>query len=80
MPGWEWVRRFDTEGLTGLEHDLRPGHSRTHDETVRSALIGLVTQKPDTQEYPFKLWTLQRLQSAFNERRGVHLSASTIWT
>ena len=29
---------------------------------------------------PFKLWTLERLQSAFKERQGVHLSDSTIWT
>ena len=30
--------------------------------------------------YPFELWTLERLQRAFKERQGVHLSDSTIWT
>jgi len=80
MPGWEWVRRFNAQGLPGLEDELRPGHPRTHDETVRSALIGLATQKPDSLGYPFKLWTLERLQSAFKERHSVHLSDSTIWT
>ena len=27
----------------------------------------------------FKLWTLERLQTAFQERHGIHLSDSTIW-
>jgi len=79
-PGWEWVKRFNARGLPGLEDEPRAGHPRVHDDAVRSALIGLATQKPDTLGYPFKLWTLERLQSAFKERQGVHLSDSTIWT
>jgi transposase len=80
MSGWLWVKRFNARGLSGLEDEARSGHPRTHDETVRSALIGLATQKPNTLGYPFKLWTLERLQTAFQERNGVHLSDSTIWT
>lgn len=80
LPGWEWVKRFNAQGLAGLEDMPRSGHPRTHDERVRSALIGLAIQKPDTLGYPFKLWTLERLQTAFKERHGVHLSDSTIWT
>jgi transposase len=63
-----------------LEDEPRPGHPRTHDETVRSGLVSLAVQKPNTLGYPFKLWTLERLQAAFQERQGVHLSDSTIWT
>ena len=80
IPGPLWVKRFNAGGFAGLEDEPRSGHPRIHDETVRSALIGLATQKPDTLGYPFKLWTLERLQSAFKERHGVHLSDSTIWT
>lgn len=47
---------------------------------MRSALIGLALQKPPSLGDPFKLWTLERLQRAFFEREGVHLSDSTIWT
>jgi transposase len=42
-------------------------------------LIALARTKPDSLGYPFKLWTLERLQTAFQERNGVHLSDSTIW-
>ena len=79
-PGREWVKRFNAHGLAGLEDEPRSGHPRVHDETVRSALIGLALQKPNTLGYPFQLWTLERLQTAFQERHGVHLSDSTIWT
>jgi transposase len=43
-------------------------------------LIGLAIQKPRSLGYPFALWTLERLQRAFEEREGIHLSDSTIWT
>jgi transposase len=47
---------------------------------VRSALISLAVQKPASLGLPFALWTLERLQTAFYQRHGVHLSDSTIWT
>jgi transposase len=78
--GVTWVRRFNAEGLTGLQDKKRGGRKPTHSQAVRSALIGLALQKPNTLGYPFKLWTLERLQNAFEEREGVHLSDSTIWT
>lgn len=78
--GSVWVKRFNEEGLTGLEDRPRPGHKPTHSREVRSALISLALQKPRSLGYPFELWTLERLQRAFKERQGVHLSDSTIWT
>jgi transposase len=77
--GVSWVKRFNEEGLAGLEDKPKAGRPPTHDQSVRSALISLAKQKPDTLGYPFKLWTLERLQTAFKERHGVHLSDSTIW-
>lgn len=64
----------------GLEDRPRSGRPRTHSDAVRSALIGLALQKPPSLGYPFKLWTLERLQRAFFEQEEVHLSDSTIWT
>ena len=77
--GITWVKRFNAEGIAGLEDKPKAGRPPTHDQSVRSALIGLAKQKPDSLGYPFKLWTLERLQTAFKERHGVHLSDSTIW-
>jgi transposase len=78
--GAKWARRFNEEGLAGLEDRSRSGRPRTHSEALRSELVGLALQKPSALGYPFALWTLERLQDAFFEREGVHLSDSTIWT
>jgi transposase len=78
--GAYWVNRFNEAGLAGLADKPRPGRPPVHAEEVRSKLIDLVLQKPRSLGYPFELWTLVRLQEAFEEREGVHLSDSTIWT
>lgn len=75
-----WVKRFNNEGVAGLQDRPRPGRKRTHSQEVRGALLSLALQKPRSLEYPFELWTLERLQIAFRERHGTHLSDSTIWT
>ena len=75
-----WVKRFNEDGLAGLEDRPRPGRRPVHSQTVRSELVSLALQKPRSLGYPFELWTLERLQTAFEERHGVHLSDSTIWT
>jgi transposase len=75
-----WVKRFNEAGLAGLEDQPRSGRKATHSREVRSALISLALQKPRSLGYPFELWTLERLQRAFKERHGIHLSDSTIWS
>ena len=78
--GLLWVKRFNEEGVAGLMDRPRPGRRPTHSQETRSALLDLALQKPRSLGYPFELWTLERLQRAFQERQGVHLSDSTIWT
>lgn len=80
LSGPLWVNRFNQQGLAGLEDEPRPGHPRVHPEETRSKLVSLALQKPRTLGYPFELWTLERLQTSFQEREGIHLSDSTIWT
>ena len=77
--GVDWVKRFNREGLAGLEDKPKVGRPVTHTQNIRGSLIGLVRQKPESLGYPFKLWTVERLQTAFQEREGLHLSTSTIW-
>jgi transposase len=74
-----WVKRFNEQGVAGLQDKARPGRQPDHRPETRSALVSLALQKPATLGYPFQLWTLARLQRAFEERQGTHLSDSTIW-
>lgn len=78
--GQLWVNRFNQQGLAGLEDEPRLGHPRVHSEETRGKLVSLALQKPPTLGYPYQLWTLERVQRAFEEREGRHLSDSTIWT
>lgn len=79
VTGPVWVHRFNEKGLVGLEDLPRRGRKPIHGAEVHSQLVSLATQKPKTLGYPFELWTLERLQTAFLERQGIHLSDSTIW-
>ena len=78
--GLLWVKRFNEKGLAGLLDKERSGRPHVHSQEIRSALLDLALQKPSNLGYPFALWTLERLQRAFKERHGTHLSDSTIWT
>ncbi len=78
--GPHWVRRFNEEGLAGLEDRPRSGRPPTYSEEVRNKVIDLALQKPRGLGYPFQLWTLERLQTAFEEREGIRLCDVTIWT
>ena len=75
-----WVRRFNTGGMDALRDAPRSGRPPTHTADIRSRLVALAVQKPRTLGHPFALWTLERLQRAFEAQTGVHLSDSTIWT
>lgn len=73
-----WVKRFNEAGVAGLEDKARRGRTPVHSQEVRGSLISLALQKPQSLGYPFALWTLERLQRAFEERHHTHLSDSTI--
>jgi transposase len=77
--GPHWVKRFNAEGVAGLEDKPRAGRPATHSEEVRSQVIDLALQKPRSLGLPFELWTLTRLATAYEERYDVQLVPSTIW-
>jgi transposase len=74
-----WVRRFNAEGIAGLEDKPRSGAPVTHTEEVRSQVIDLALQKPSALGYPFAMWSLPRLQEALVKRHRVQVAVSTIW-
>lgn len=74
-----WVKRFNEEGVAGLDDRPRSGKPAIHTEKEHSQVINLALQKPRTLGYPFELWTLSRLQQALEERYGLILVRSTIW-
>lgn len=62
------LMHFNEEGLKRLADKPRSGKPHIHSIRVASQLIDLAMQKTSSLNYPFELWTLKRLQSAFKER------------
>ncbi len=75
-----WTKRFNFLGLSSLSDAPRSGRPPIHTEEDRSCLIALARSKPQDKGYPFKLWTIRRLRTAFFEQEQIKLSTSTIWT
>ncbi|MGD8751204.1 MAG: helix-turn-helix domain-containing protein [Anaerolineales bacterium] len=78
--GSTWVKRFNQEGISGLQDRPRAGRDPIHGQEVWSTLVRLAIQDPDALGYPFEKWTLERLQRALEEHQGACLAKSTIWT
>jgi transposase len=66
-----WIKQFNFLGLDGLSDAPRSGRPPTHTEEDRSRLIALARSKPQDQGYPFKLWTIRRLRTAFFEQEQI---------
>ena len=64
----QWVKRFNAEGLAGLEDRPRAGRPPTYTaEQVGQGLATAVTN-PTTLGLPFGCWTLDRLTAYLHER------------
>jgi transposase len=76
-----WIRRFNEQGLAGLEDAPRAGRPRTYSESQRSRVIAKargLPPKPEGSEVPPTChWTLDRLQEELN-KDGLAIKRSQI--
>jgi transposase len=66
-----WLKRFNGQGLTGLEEQPRPGRPATYRPEQVSEVIATALTDPQTLGLPFACWTLDRLQAYLNEVKGI---------
>ena len=57
----KWVKRFEAEGLDGLQSRAREGRPRVYDETVEDLVVDLATSKPKALRLGFTTWSLSKL-------------------
>lgn len=77
--GITWVKRFNENGINGLEDKLKTDYPLTHDPDVRNKLLEFVKENQDKPCDSYNQWTLKYTQKAFKENYGLYLSISTIW-
>ena len=58
-----WIRRFNDQGLRGLEERPRSGRPHTYTTEQRAEVIATALTDPKKLDPPFGSWTLDRLQA-----------------
>jgi transposase len=75
---YEWLHRFNAEGLKGLTDHPRPGRPHTYTPEQRAEVVAAALTKPETLELPFASWTLDRLQAYLSEQKGIGIKRTRI--
>ncbi len=74
----KWVKRFNAQGLDGLEDEARSGRPRTYTPEEVSEVIATSLTDPQQLGLPFGSWTLSRLEVYLNEVKGIGIKRSRI--
>jgi transposase len=75
---YEWLHRFNAEGLKGLTDHPRPGRPHTYTAEQRAEVIAAALTRPADLGLPFASWTLDRLQAYLAEHKGVGMKRTRI--
>jgi transposase len=75
---YEWLHRFNAEGLTGLTDHPRPGRPHTYTPDQRAEVVAAALTRPADLGLPFASWTLDRLQAYLAERKGIGMKRTRI--
>src|SRR5262249_14134772 len=78
MAAYEWLHRFNAEGLKGLTDHPRPGRPPTYTAEQRAEVIAAALTKPDALGLAFASWTLDRLQAYLSEHKGIGIKRTRI--
>lgn len=73
-----WIRRFNTEGLAGLEHRGRADSTYTAEQ--REMVIGVALTDPRNLGLDDPVWSLDRLLEYLTQKRGVPISRSRLYS
>lgn len=74
----QWLKRFNAQGVAGLQDEPRPGPPKTYTPEQVSELIVAALTKPQALGCPFACWTLDRLAAYLSEQKGVTMKRSRI--
>jgi transposase len=72
------LKRFDEEGLAGLEDKPKSGRKPTYTETERGQVIALARTDPQKLGLPFGNWTLDRLVAYLRENDQIGMSRAQL--
>jgi transposase len=74
----DWIKRFNAQGLAGLEDQPRAGRPPTYTPEQVATVIATALTDPKSLDLPFASWTLDRLAAYLNEHEGIAIKRSRI--
>ena len=74
----DWIKRFSTRGVAGLEDRPRAGRPPTYTPEQVAKVVATALTSPETLDLPFASWTLDRLAAYLLEHEGIAMRRSRI--
>ena len=74
----DWLKRFNAEGLPGLDNRPRSGKPPTYTPEQAGAVIATALSDPQGLGLPFACWTLDRLAAYLSESQSLPIKRSRI--
>lgn len=75
---YKWIRRFNDEGLPGLDDKPRPGRHLTYSEEQRGQMIAVARTHPQKLGLPYGHWTLNRLVEYLHQNYQIGISRAQL--
>lgn len=66
-----WVKRFEAEGLPGLQTRPRPGRPRVYQRRAEDLVIDIATSRPADLGLGFTTWSLGKLADHLRQHEGL---------
>jgi transposase len=74
----KWFKRFEEQGLAGLEDAPRSGAPLTYTVENQAVVLEVAATAPSRLDQPFHCWSLKRLQIYLKEEKGLTMKQSRI--
>jgi transposase len=73
-----WLKRFNRQGVVGLQERARPGRPATYTAAQVGEVIATALISPRDLGLPFASWTLDRLQAYLSDVEGIGMKRTRI--
>ncbi len=75
----KWWKRFEQQGLVGLEDAPRPGAPSRYTAENKARVLEAALTRPSALGLPYTSWTFERLAAYVHEQLGMHMKKTRIF-
>ena len=75
----KWFKRFEAQGLSGLEDAPRPGAPSRYTAENKARVLEAALTPPKDLDLGFNCWTFERLAAYVHEHLGLHMKKTRIF-